>query len=304
MDTHNDLVTARFRLNMDRIHGLVKLIYSDIDPLRATGPFQIDGAKADILRSIVVFLHATFEDLLRTTARQRIAVAKSQVLDGIPLVGTSRSGRAEKFHLGALNAHRGKTVDQLIHESVESYLDRESFGSCGDVDEVLTQMGLDTAPFKPFYADLDQMMKRRHRIVHEADLPSPKDSLSAPWTIADTYNLCLWLTVVPIFYGLLRISVDPANEVQRWFLERRRKAIELTRSSREEFIAVRKEPPELMLLGLQKAAAMLDEVKALLDQLPSVEEMLTIWKKTKSPDDNTTEEQAREELIAWRDNLK
>jgi len=304
MDTHNDLVSARFRLNMDRINGLVKLVFSDIDPLRATGLFQIDGAKGDILRSIVVFLHATFEDLLRTMARQHIAVAKSQVLDGIPLVGTSRSGRAEKFHLGALKAHRGKTVDQLIQESVESYLDRESFSSCGDVNEVLTQMGLDTVPFKPFYADLDQMMKRRHRIVHEADLPSPKDSLPAPWTIADTYNLCFWLMVVAIFYGQLCISVDPADEVQRWFLERRTKAIELTRSWREEFIALRNKPPELMLLGLQKVAVMLDEVKALVGQRPSVEEMLTIWKRTKSSDDNTTEEQAREKLIAWRDKMK
>jgi hypothetical protein len=304
MNTHNDLVKARFQLNMGRINGLVKLVYSDIDPLRATGPFQSDGARADILRTIVVFLHATFEDVLRTMARQRIAVAKSQVLDSIPLVGTSRSGRAEKFHLGALNAHRGKTVDQLIHESVENYLDRESFGSCGDVDEVLTQMGLDTAPFKPFYADLDQMMKRRHRIVHQADLPSPKDSLSAPWTIADDYNLCLWLLVVPIFHGLLRMSVDPADDVQRWFLEKWIKVIELTRSWREEFIAVRKEPPELMLLDLQKAAARLIEVKALLGQQPSDEELLSIWKKTKSPDDDTTEEQARAKIVAWRDNSK
>jgi hypothetical protein len=296
MNTHDDLVKARFQLNMGRISALVKLAFSDIDSLKP--------CRADILRTVVVFLHATFEDVLRTMARQRIAVANSQVLDRIPLVETSRSGRAEKFLLGALNAHRGKTVDQLIHESVENYLDRESFSSCGDVDEVLTQMGLDTAPFKPYYADLDQMMKRRHRIVHEADLPSPKDSLCASWTIADDYNLILWLAVVPVFYGLLRMSVDPADEVQRWFLERRIKAIELTRLWREEFIAVRKEPPELMLLDLQKATERLSEAKALLEQQPSDEEMLSIWKTTKSADDNTTEEQARAKIVAWRDNRK
>ena len=140
-------------------------------------------------------------------------------------------GRAEKFLLGALDEHRGKTVDQLIHESVENYLDRESFGSSYDVNEVLTQMGLDNAPFKPLYADLDQMMKRRHRIVHEADLPSPKDSLSIPWTINDDFNLNLWLLVVVTFYTLLRVSVDPADEVLRWFLASRMKAIELARQA-------------------------------------------------------------------------
>jgi hypothetical protein len=301
MNTHKDLVKARFQLNMGRINALAKLGFSNIDSLKP--------CRADILRTVVVFLHATFEDLLRTMARQRIAVANSQVLDSIPLVGTSRSGRAEKFHLGALNAHRGKTVDQLIQESVENYLDRESFASCHDVEEVLTQMGLDTAPFKPYYADLDQMMKRRHRIVHEADLPSPNDSLPASWTIADDYNLSLWLLVVPIFYGLLRMSVDPADEVQRWFVEKWIKGVELIRVWREEFIAVRKEPPELMLLNLQKATARLSQATEFLGQGPSDEEMLSIWKTTKSPDDNTTddnttEEQVRAEIVAWRDNTK
>ena len=71
-----------------------------------------------------MFLHATFEDVLRSMARQRIAASQSLVLDDIPLVGTSRSGRAEKFFLGELDGHRGKTVDQLIQESVENYTHR------------------------------------------------------------------------------------------------------------------------------------------------------------------------------------
>ena len=300
MNTHNDLLGARFHLNMSRINGLVKLICSDIDPLRATKPFQSDGARADILRTIVVFLHATFEDILRTMARQCIAAAKSQILDKIPLVGT---GRAEKFHLGALNAHRGKTVDQLIHESVENYLDRETFGSCSDVDEVLTQMGLDTAPFKPLYADLDQMMKRRHRIVHEADLPSPKDSLSAPWTIIDDFNLSLWLLVVVTFHTLLCVSMDPANELLRWYLASRMKAIELARQARAEIIALRNQPTELVRLTLQNVDAKLSEVTAFIGP-PSDEEIFSILKKTKSPDDDTTDEQVRAMIVASRDNGK
>ena len=142
MNTHNDLQNVRFRRNMDRIRDLTKLSFSDIAPLRGTEPVQTDGVRADMFRTIVVFLHATFEDALRTMARQRIAAVKSQeVLDKIPLVGTSRSGRAEKFYLGALNAHRGKTVDQLIQESVENYLDEASFGSIPVVDGVLVPDG-------------------------------------------------------------------------------------------------------------------------------------------------------------------
>jgi hypothetical protein len=67
MNTHNNLLKARFHLNMGRINGLVKLIHLDFDQLKPPGLFQqSDGVRADILRAIVVFLHATFEDVLRT----------------------------------------------------------------------------------------------------------------------------------------------------------------------------------------------------------------------------------------------
>lgn len=66
MSTHNNLLKARFHLNMGRINGLVKLIFSDFDLLRPMEPFQSDGVRADILRAIVVFLHATFEGILRS----------------------------------------------------------------------------------------------------------------------------------------------------------------------------------------------------------------------------------------------
>src|SRR5213594_299135 len=182
MDTKEKLLTARFYLNMQRLRGLIALLHPGTGPPNAGEVALLnDTVRADIGRTIVVFLHATFEDILRTAARQRLATAKSDVLEHIPLIGTSRSSRAEKFNLGALDAHRGKTVDQLLHESVGDYLGRQSFGSVADVERILSQMGLDTAPFKSLFPSLNQMMKRRHRIVHEADLPSLEDSVSPPW---------------------------------------------------------------------------------------------------------------------------
>jgi hypothetical protein len=65
MTSKVDLLETRFRLNMNRISGLVQLISSH-DALKPTTLFGISsGARADILRSIVVFLHATFEVALR-----------------------------------------------------------------------------------------------------------------------------------------------------------------------------------------------------------------------------------------------
>jgi hypothetical protein len=226
-----------------------------------------------------------------------LPAANSEVLDKIPLVGTARSKRAEKFHLGALNTHRGKAVDDLIQESVENYLDRESFSSCSDVEEILTQMGLDTEPFKSFYSDLDLMMKRRHRIVHEADLPSPKDTVSVPWSIRDDFNLILWLLVVLAFYAQLCVALDPTDELSRLVVSRRVKAIDLAKSVRAEIQALRNDSPRAALLRAQEASEKLTAVKALLEP-PSVEELLAIWRSQKSPDDDTTEEEARARLAA------
>ena len=295
MNTPTDLLEARFLQNMARIDGLAKLV-SAINPSRQTEPLLGEGVRADLFRTIVVFLHATFEDVLRTMARQRIAGATTQILNEIPLVGLSKSGNPEKFYLGALDTHRGKTVDQLIQESVENHLDQKSFGSCRDVDLVLTQMGLDTTPFKPLYSDLDRMMKRRHRIVHDADLPTPGENVPTPWTLKDYFDLCLWNLNLLIFYAQLRVAADPTDELNRLFLARRQTAIERLRSAREEIVALRDGSPASLILSVEKAATRLAESRTFLGP-PSVEEMLVIWRKMKSPDDDTTEEQARAKFV-------
>jgi hypothetical protein len=63
----DQLRAARFILNMGRINGLLSLINSGIDRLKPKGFAESDGPRADILRAIVVFLHATFEDVLRSS---------------------------------------------------------------------------------------------------------------------------------------------------------------------------------------------------------------------------------------------
>jgi hypothetical protein len=254
-DAKEDLLQARFRLNMQRIAGLTALVLpGGGSPPPIAVAIEREDVRADLFRTIVVFLHATFEDVLRTAARQRLGDAAPHVLEKIPLAGT-KVGRGEKFHLGTLAPHREKTVDHLIRESVEAYLNRESFGSCADVEEILLQMGLDTKPFKSLYADLDRMMKRRHRIVHEADLPSPQDTSAPTWTMVDHFQLCLWNLAVLAFHALLRVSLDPGDELQRWYFERRTKAIELFRQSPKEMLAVPPNPnadAESVMVGFRR----------------------------------------------------
>ena len=57
---------TRFNVNMARIAGLMKLATSSDGELRPTGFMTYEGVSADIFRLIVVFLHATVEDLVRS----------------------------------------------------------------------------------------------------------------------------------------------------------------------------------------------------------------------------------------------
>lgn len=296
MTTQDDLSWARFQVNMGRVKGLVEL--ASTEPLKPPAPLESIGPRADLIRTIVVFLHATFEDALRTTARERLASAKSGVLKDIPLVGISESGRAEKFFLGELDGHRGKTVDQLISESVANYLDRKTFGSVNDVETILRQMELDTRPFQDIYPDLQQMMTRRHRIVHEADLRSPTDRVSAPWTFVDDLDLTVWMLAVILFYMQLRVSLEPTDEIQKWFRSRVTRGFKLARDTRAEILTIGRVPTDVAKGVLHKASVALSEVKTFLAP-PTIEEFIDIWRKSKSPDDPTTDDEVRTSYTAF-----
>lgn len=156
MSIRSDLLKARFHLNMGRINGLVTLIFTD--PLRQKRLFQSDGVRADILRAIVVFLHATFEDILRSH---------------LP-----KQNRKLTISSGAMLA------------------------------KALTLSGIDAKPFKRLFPPLIQMAKRRHRIVHNADLKNRTDTVSEIWGVVDEWQLIMWLLAVMAFYYQLRTAVN------------------------------------------------------------------------------------------------
>jgi hypothetical protein len=56
---------------MRRIYGLVRVLHFDHPELKPSAILQSDGVRADILRAIVVFLHATFEEVVRSRIPQR-----------------------------------------------------------------------------------------------------------------------------------------------------------------------------------------------------------------------------------------
>ena len=66
MNSDTNIWQTRFLLNMKRIHGLLRVTRLDYDELKRSEVFKSEGVRADILRSAVVFLHAAFEDVVRS----------------------------------------------------------------------------------------------------------------------------------------------------------------------------------------------------------------------------------------------
>jgi hypothetical protein len=211
MTAKADLLEARFRLNMNRISELVRLLFSH-DALKPTSVFgSSSGARADILRAIVIFLHATFEVALRS--------------------------------------HIPKPSRSL------------SFYSRTDLDKALKLSGIDAAPFRFLYPPLTEMAKRRRRIVHEADLLHGD---SHEWSVADDWQLIMWLLAVPAFYYQLRISLRAADTVEQTMYGRLRTAMTSHVIFGKQLLAFPTVPPELRLQALQETLVTLESISSML----------------------------------------
>lgn len=158
-----DRIAERFSENIKRVRNLVS-IYEE--HLAGAGSGRRGHMKTDVLRAATVLLHASVEDMLRSLAYWKLPMANTDVLDKIPLV---TAAPAIKFSLGALTAHRGKSVDEVIAASVNGYLERSNYNNVEEVAAFLGNIGVTVANVNGTFPTLEEMMKRRHQIVHRAD---------------------------------------------------------------------------------------------------------------------------------------
>ncbi len=121
---------------------------------------------SDILRSAVVFLHATLEDFLRSLLEWKLPTAQASYLKDVPLAGKKPRST---YTLDDLALFRGSTVNDLISRSVADHLDRLNFNDPGEVAAVLERIGLLPSLLDPYRGKIGPLMKRRHWIVHRTD---------------------------------------------------------------------------------------------------------------------------------------
>ena len=160
----------RFCKNIERVNDLI-LIYEQ-------NKQSLGKGSTDILRSAVVFLHASQEDYLRSILTDALSITGSKdLLNKVALADTS--GRAEKFALGALIPFAEMTIDELIRLSVRQQMSKTSFNSYGEIATWMREVNVNLRDFKR-QTLIENLIKRRHKIVHEVDMASgDRNSASA-----------------------------------------------------------------------------------------------------------------------------
>ena len=149
----------RFCKNVERVDALCMLYEQNKG--------ELGKRSTDILRSAVVFLHASQEDYYRSTLVEMLPVAGSKdTLNKIALAESD--GRAEKFALGSLIDFSDMSIDELIQRSVRQQMGRTSFNSYSDIVTWMRSIDIDLGSFNK-QGLLENLIKRRHRIVHEVD---------------------------------------------------------------------------------------------------------------------------------------
>ncbi len=168
-----DEARERFEENIGRVRSLQN-VYERF--LKAPGGGRRDARTSDVLRAAVVFLHAALEDFLRSLLRELLPKCGESALNAVPLVGSANTGRAEKFFLGRLSQFKNKSVMEVIEESIEAYLGTVSFNSTTDIVSNLRTVGVVYQDTDGLLPTLQQIIERRHNIVHQAD----KNEFSGP----------------------------------------------------------------------------------------------------------------------------
>lgn len=160
-----DDIMLVFDGNIRRINHLLELYSTSVG-----GRGRKNANETEILRASVVLLHSTMEDYLRNLLKWKLPDCDKERLNEIALFGAVDSSRG-KFQLGELLQFREMTVSEVIDRSIEAYLSRLSFNNLFDISRGLRDVGveLDANVKNKLFPRIDDMMKRRHHIVHQAD---------------------------------------------------------------------------------------------------------------------------------------
>ena len=121
-----------------------------------------------MLRSAIVFLHSSFEEYFRNVLRDVLPATCTQE-DLQKISFTTKDGKhIDKLTVSNLLQYKGKTIDDLVADFIGDTLDTTSFNNYSDIVNWAQKIKVDLSSFTS-QDKIEKLIKRRHKIVHEAD---------------------------------------------------------------------------------------------------------------------------------------
>lgn len=186
-----EIIRRRFQRNIERCQGILDSIwYSDEFEEGYSSEVQ-----DDLARALVVYLHASLEDLLRTILIQHYRRNPTKLLTDhnhskeIP-------DRAELWKTLSEFESSG-TVETFIDHWIRKILGKESFSNQSQVAGFLKVTGFTIEDQEVYMRLFEALIQRRHDIVHNADL-NPNEANHEPAEI-DLYVVEEWMNAVQGF---------------------------------------------------------------------------------------------------------
>jgi hypothetical protein len=198
-----DFTNGQFDGNLQRIDHLVAAA-ARLRNLDAGASVQAD----DVLRAAVVFMHSTLEEVLRSLFLSRLPNASAETLNRIPFAAHDPSHRPKAIQLGELKNFTGLYVDNVIRHSISRYVDSLNVNNSEQLIGLLQLAGIRTAGLDEHMGDLNELMKRRHKIAHQMDRDSDYDPAEAPSINIDDTLVARWKTALVGFMSSLTAQLD------------------------------------------------------------------------------------------------
>lgn len=201
-----DFTNGKFAGNLVRIEHLIGAARR-LHALDSTANAQVE----DVLRAAVVFMHGTLEEIIRSLYLERLPSASEGTLNKIPFAAHNPKHRDKCIQLGELKNFSGQYVDNVIRHSINIYVDSMSINNSDQLVASLKLAGIQTAPFNEHMQELNQLMKRRHKVAHQMDRDNEYDpDLAAPNPISFE-QVELWNSTLVAFMETLkdRYDADP-----------------------------------------------------------------------------------------------
>ena len=193
-----------FDRNIDRVKSLCALYNSlKTNEVKEGKDYKF----TDVLRSAIVFLHSSFEEYFRNVLRDVLPATCTQE-DLQKISFTTKDGKhIDKLTVSNLLQYKGKTIDDLVADFIGDTLDTTSFNNYSDIVNWAQKIKVDLSSFTS-QDKIEKLIKRRHKIVHEAD-NNKTDKMNKPYSLTAIQESVVkeWLDAVQDLVKIIDVQI-------------------------------------------------------------------------------------------------